>query len=179
MKIYSIVCALIFSFSAMATTVGFEHGSDYTSNTYEGNVTASCASGTRIHYCSAYDLSPSMYTRLVTSQSLNADRFEITATHESGKTKSKKGKFKGTKSKAINLWLRTLLQRPLLAFGVNQITYKITKNGNTVEAGEFEVNVARGERRACRRGYLRMSGDSCNNSSSVCNEYFRRGYCRN
>ena len=146
---------------------------------FEGSVTASCSSGTRTHYCSAYNLNPSMYTRLVADQSLNANKFEVTATHESGKTRKKKGKFKGTKSKSINLWIRTLFQRPLLDFGVNKISYKLLKGKTVVDSGSFEVTVDRGERRSCRRGFIRMSGDDCNNTTSTCNEYFRRGYCRN
>lgn len=178
MKIISIVFALLFSISATATTVGFEHGNSYSHLTFQGSVTASCDTTTRSYNCSAYGLNPSMYTRLVSSQSLNANKFEITAVHESGKTRSKKGKFKGTKSKGINLWLRTLLQRPLLDFGVNQISYKIKKGKTVVESGEFEVTVNRGERRSCRRGYIRLMGDDCT-SGRVCDEYFRRGYCRN
>lgn len=175
MKIISIICALMFSFSVLGA--GLEHGNIYSHVTFEGSVIASCDDGTRTHYCSAYGLNPSMYTRLVSEQSLNANKFEITATHESGKTRSKKGKFKGTKSKAINLWVRTLLQRPLLDFGVNQISYKIKKGSNVVESGEFEVTVNRGERRSCRRGYIRVFGEC--NTSRVCDEYFRRGYCKN
>jgi len=176
MKIISIMVAALFSFSVAGA--GFEHGNSYSHITFEGSVTASCDSSTRSYYCSAYGLTPSMYTKLVTAQSLDANKFVVTATHESGKTRTKKGKFKGTKSKAINLWLRTLLQRPLLDMGVNQISYQILKGKTVVKSGSFEVTVDRGERRACRRGYIRMLGDDCS-SARVCDEYFRRGYCRN
>jgi hypothetical protein len=178
MKIISILTAVFFCASAFATTAGFQHGNDYEATSYDGSVTASCASGTRTHYCSAYGLNPTIYTKLVTAQRVDANKFEVVATHESGKRVSKDGKFKKTESKGINLWIRTLFQKPLLAFGLNKIDYKIMKNKTTVQAGSFEVMVNQGERRSCRRGFIHMSGNSCENSTSACNEYFNRGYCR-
>ena len=175
MKIISIIASMIFSASVIGAT--FEHGNKYSHISFQGSVTASCNSGSRTYNCSSYNLNPSMYTKLVAEQSLNANKFEVTATHESGKTRTKKGKFKGTKSKSINLWIRTLFQKPLLDFGVNKITYKLLNGKTVVDTGSFDVTVDRGERRSCRRGFLRMSGDDCQNNSRVCNAYFRRGYC--
>jgi hypothetical protein len=179
MKLFSILTVLFFCASAFATTAGFKDGNNYEALTYDGSVTASCDTGTRVHYCSAYGLSPAMYTKLVTPQRVDANEYEVVATHESGKKVTKDGKFKRTESKGINLWIRTLFQRPLLAFGLNKIDYKIKKDKNVVQSGSFEVTVNQGERKTCRRGFIRMTGNSCENSSSACNEYFNRGYCRN
>ena len=179
MKLISIIAGLLFCAGAFATTAGFQHGNDYEAISYDGSVTASCDTGSRVHYCSAYGLNPTIYTKLVTAQRVDANRYEVTATHESGKRVTKDGKFKGTESKYINLWIRTLFQKPPLAFGLNKIDYKILKKKNVVQSGSFEVMVNQGERRACRRGFIRMAGNSCENSTSACNEYFNRGYCRN
>ncbi len=179
MKLISIFVAVLFCASAFATTAGFKHGNDYEAVSYDGSVTASCSTGTRTHYCSAYGLNPTIYTKLVTAQRVDANKYEVSATHESGKRVTKDGKFKGTESKGINLWIRTLFQKPLLAFGLNKIDYKIMKKKTVVQSGSFEVMVNQGERKRCRSGYIRMSGNSCENTTSVCNEYFNRGYCRN
>lgn len=177
MKNLFFIFALVFSTTVFSANL--EHGTAYTHTDFTGSVTASCDSGTRVHYCSAYGLSPSMYTRIVSSDDFDAKRFQITSQQESGKVRTKKGKMKGKYSKAINLWVRSVFQRPLLGMGTNQVTITLTNDDDVVSFHTFPVTVTRGERRSCRRGYVRMFGNDCESQARACDEYFRRGYCRN
>lgn len=172
----ALILVLTGGFAFAETT--FEHGTVYQANTYSGNVWVNCSDRpSELRHCAGYDLDPGMYTRLVSGA--NADRFEVEALHADGSTRSKKGKFKASegKSEAINLWIATLFQRPLLEMGENTIRYTLTKKGEVVEQGEFNVRVESGSRQVCPTGTVWSPGNDCGSTSYVCDTYFSR-YCR-
>lgn len=170
----ALILVLTGGFALAETT--FEDGTVYSANTYSGNVWVNCAGQpSELRHCAGYDLEPGMYTRLISGA--DADRFEVEALHADGDTVKKKGKFNADsgKSDRINLWIRTLFQRPLLSMGENTVRYTLTKKGNVVEQGEFTVRVESGARTQCRTGTI-FTGGSCGSQGYVCDEYFAR-YC--
>ncbi len=172
-----IALILILTAGVVQAETTFEAGTVFTSTTVSGQVWVNCQSRpSELRYCAGYDLDPGMYTRLVSGA--DADRFVVEALHEDGKVVKKKGKFNAEsgKSDSINLWIRTLFQRPLLAMGSNLIRYTLTKKGDVVEQGEFNVRVDSGARQVCRTGTVWSPGNDCGSTSYVCDMYFDR-YC--
>tara|TARA_R110000868_G_scaffold159516_20_gene388468 strand:- start:185 stop:718 length:534 start_codon:yes stop_codon:yes gene_type:complete len=172
-----IALILILTGGVVAADTTFEHGTVYSATSLQGNVWVQCA-GQPSEYrsCAGYDLEPGMYTTLVSGA--DADKFQVEALHADGSTTKKKGKFDADsgKSSAINLWIRTLFQRPLLEMGANTVRYTLTKKGQVVEQGEFEVRVDRGARQVCPTGTIYSPGNDCGSTSYVCDMYFNR-YC--
>lgn len=172
-----IALILILTGGIVAADTTFEHGTVYSATSISGNVWVHCGNqASELRHCAGYDLEPGMYTRLVSGA--DADRFTVEALHADGKTTKKKGKFdaEAGKSDSINLWLRTLFQRPLLAMGQNLVRYTLTKKGEVVEQGEFNVSVETGARQACPTGTVWSSGNNCGSTAYVCDMYFNR-YC--
>ena len=89
---------------------------------------------------------------------------------------------KGRSTDTFNLWISTLLQRPLLDYGANAVHYSLTKDGKPVREGSFTANVRRGEARSCRyrRHYTSHNMSDCRaGSTTLCDRYFRdENYCR-
>ncbi|PIP89290.1 MAG: hypothetical protein COW01_07120 [Bdellovibrionales bacterium CG12_big_fil_rev_8_21_14_0_65_38_15] len=172
-----IALILILTGGVVQAETTFEAGTVYSAKTVSGQVWVNCQNRpSELRYCAGYDLEPGMSTRLISGA--DADRFVVEALHENGKSVSKKGKFNASegRSDSINLWIRTLFQKPLLAMGTNLIRYTLTKKGDVVEQGEFNVSVESGARQVCQTGTVWSPGNDCGSQSYVCDMYFDR-YC--
>lgn len=183
MKKFLLALSLIISSNLFAE--GLEHGASFTSNYIQGNIRVTCFAGTTIktanYRCSDSYLNPAMFSKFVTEQSVDADQVVLTYTDSKGKTRTKKSKFSGNKSKSeFNLWIWTLTQRPLLNDGMNVINYQLTKKGKEVTSGSFDVMVSANEDRFCPyASYTSHTENDCVDGSSVCGKYFRDyNYCR-
>lgn len=152
----------------------FEHGTEYSVTNVSGQVHVYCGTQNSFQVCSGYQSEPGSYTRLVSGA--NANRYQITAIHADGSSVSKKGRFNAGRGQSdeINLFVRSVLQRPLLKIGQNLVRYELTKGGDTVEQGEFVVHVAAAPDIVCRTGTIWMNPSSCSSQALVCDEYFAR-----
>lgn len=162
--------------------VGFKSGNEMVSNYIYGNIHAYCPGTSRFHTCRMDYLEPGDRDKFV-HPAIDADKVELIANHQQGSQTKKKSKFdavQGQSKKYINLWLGSLLQRPLLRKGTNRIEYKLTKNGNMVKSGTFTATVQEAPAKRCRdRVYHFHRDNDCQNLSFLCQRYFsEQGYCQ-
>lgn len=131
--------------------------------------------------CRANILMPGEFSKVVYNGAAAADEISLSVTQGSGKRVTKKSRLNnGVSTKNINLWVRTLFQRPLLDFGTNQVEYSVTNNDNLVAAGSFDVYVDSLPDRNCRhRTYSAPFPSDCTSTISICDRYFRdENYCQ-
>lgn len=169
---------------------GLQIGNDLTSHPVVGSIRVTCSDArnheTRYVNCSANYLSPSEFSKFVLDEGerVNADEVTLYYKDHKGRTKSKSSRFdadKGESKKRFNLWIYTLLQRPLLNYyGENEIEYKLEKDGNEVATGSFVVNVEKQETLRCpSASYFSRNMNDCRSPKNMCSRYFRDyNYCQ-
>jgi hypothetical protein len=166
-----------------AKVTGFEIGSVITTNELDGTVMVSCNDprlGTQSGYfdCRAENFSPDLQSRFQTATPVDADRVMLVAKHSNGKSVKKSSGFDGAKglsTSSFNLLISTLLQTPLLDDGNNQVSYLLTKSGNTVASGTFAEAVKSGPAMTCENMTV-FSNDmnDCTNPTYACDLYWNR-----
>jgi hypothetical protein len=185
----SIFFAVLIAFPNLseARETGFDTGNTFQVTRVEGQLMVACHEGMQndmqSYFCQSETLDPAEYARFVTAGPVQADSVKLTATHADGSQRSKSGRFDGAKgisAKAFNLWISTLLQRPLLKGGKNKIDFELSQSGRVVKAGSFEANVVSGNTRRCPPGNISsMSMMDCRSGGAVCDRYFRQyNYCQ-
>ncbi len=132
--------------------------------------------------CRGNILNPGEFTFFEGPEGVDADEVVLTALHEDGSIKEKIESYDSSirRSDDVNLWIRTLFQRPLLEFGQNTIQWDMKSSDQSVSHGTFIVNVVRGQVRQCRhRWYNSNSLSDCRGGGGfVCDHHFRReNYC--
>ncbi|KHD89065.1 MAG: hypothetical protein OM95_05760 [Bdellovibrio sp. ArHS] len=179
---------MVFSFSSYAE-VGFKNGNERTAVLSEGRIFVHCDGGigggptSGSFRCTEEILLTGEYDYFVGPASVPGDEVTLVARHEDGSQRTKTVDYdsaKGRTKKQINLWIATLLQRPLLDPGKNIVSYKLTKNGKITAAGEFIATVKDGGRRTCSRSatYWSNISSDCQNGGSLCQRYFsENNYC--
>lgn len=180
---------LMFALSnAYAAEVELEAGQQFQSVYLSGTVGLWCPNNrlqdSKVSYqlvnCRANVLNPAEFTKARYNGGLEADEISISVTQSTGKRVTKSSRLKnGVSTKQFNLWIRTLFQRPLLDYGINQVEYSVTNDNSLVAAGTFDVEVDTLPDRQCRhRTYSSPFPSDCNNSLSICDRYFRdENYC--
>jgi len=177
------IIGLFLSNFSYANEVGFSSGSEFQVNQLSGDVVIYCNNGQmRLAHCFGDHLSPKSYDYFIGPQLKGATNLQLSSPVMNGKVKtSKYDANNGKSSKEFNLWLRTLLQKPLLEVGLNTITYTLMNDSNEVlKSGEFNVNVTKGESRVCPRGsyYSNIPEDCTFGGYQNCSAYFRQyNYC--
>lgn len=174
-KMAALLISLLMSTSALAANVGFSNGHQFTARNISGSFTLFCPSQTKVVQCRGYELSPANFDYLVFPTSIAADRVELSSVNEDGKVTVKKLKVDsdaGRSKRRVNLWIKTLFQKPLLSLGINKILYQFSYKGNDSLSGSFSVNVASGEPLQCRHDTIVGSQRDCDNAYSLCNRYF-------
>lgn len=187
MKSFLALGLLVVAFTAQAA--GFSAGDQFSSVIIEGSLTVQCAGGTTgpsfgSADCRSEILNPSEYTYFV-GPKIDADSVSLQATRENGSvSKVKTEKYdaaQGKSRKPFNLWISTLLQRPLLDYGTNSVKYTLTKNGQKVEEGTFTVEVTRGSISVCQRTghYSSSTTQDCSFPQNFCSRYFsENNFCQ-
>ena len=181
---------LIVSFfvSTSAFADGFKSGSNFEALDLHGYVTIRCndpmrGSAIRFETCAGYILNPSEYDYFVSSSNVQAKSVRLTAKHEDGSSEARTVAFDQAKQrskKAINLWISSLTQTPLLEMGANTIAVEYLDKDKQVTANsQFTVNVEDGGARACNpRSYFSNNILDCQNASLICPRYFQEeNYC--
>lgn len=168
---------------------GFQTGNEFTAVIIRGRISVSCSEAGRrdsaSFRCSDEVLDPAEFVRFEGPRGVDADKVTLAATWENGKTRKKTKGYDpaaGRSTGRFNLWISTLLQRPLLDYGRNAVRYILKKDGKTVLAGDFVANVRRGKTRTCRyrRHYFSSDLDDCRSATTrMCERYFREeNYCQ-
>jgi hypothetical protein len=182
-KKLSILILLISSTQLYANDqIGFKSGNNLTSQYIYGKIQTFCPSRSRIHTCRMDYLEPGDRDKFI-HPAIDADKVILVAVHQQGSRRQKKGKFdavQGESKKYFNLWLGSLLQRPLLRTGKNIVNYKLHKVNNIVKSGSFVVNVKKPVAKKCDyRTYHSQQDSDCQNPSLLCQRYFsEQAYCQ-
>lgn len=164
----------------------FKSGNHFHSIPIYGQVWITCqnlSSGESktVHYtCSDLRLDPVEFDYFIGPAGVKADQVELSAVQASGKKVEKKANYEdGQSSKRFNLWIQTLLQKPLLDEGKNLVTYKMSLEGQKTAEGTFEALIERGQSKTCPQGNISSSTLSdCDSPYTACQIYFDRyNYC--
>jgi hypothetical protein len=186
---YSIILLSACFFPLVALgAVGFETGNDFLATTIRGQLTVNCHDGMRnslaTYSCTDEVLDPADYERFQGPAGLDANKIVLRALREDGSSQEKSEGYDpktGLSTGHFNLWISTLLQRPLFKEGKNAIHYSFRKGSKPVLEGDLVANVNPGPDRVCHhRGYY-YSGDlnDCVWGQQICARYFRdENYCQ-
>lgn len=174
--------------SAQARNVGFEVGDVLEAVEIDGPLTVQCHEpgvGWETAYFDCYGdlLDPNEYSYFKIEGQVDATRVTLVARHQDGSTRTKSSDFDARKSRSkdrFNLWINTVMQKALLEFGTNQVTYQLEKGSRVVERGTFSVTVKEGRARHCEHDTIFSSRLSdCRSGSFMCDRYFRnQNYCQ-
>lgn len=175
---------------AQATEVadGLSVGNDLQWVPIRGEITVICDGirGQREHgffNCYRPTLDPAEYAYFVTRPGGSASVVHLSSLRADGSRQDKETGFNpstGRSTKSINLWISTLLQRPLLKPGVNRVDFELVRDNGSVERrGQFEVSVTKGQGRTCpHRTYFSSNLSDCRFGDMICDRYFREyNYC--
>ncbi len=127
--------------------------------------------------CYGYVFSPAEYAQFV-GPKVNGNRVELTATREDGSTRTKTSDYDGSlgaSTDTFNLWINTVFQRPLLKLGRNDVAWTVTRDGRTVQSGNFIADVYEKPELRCPMGSITSwDPNGCSNSGSACGDYFQQ-----
>lgn len=173
------VFAIVFIPAAQAAD--FEGQTEFTHFNIEGFYRVSCFDRGRVehvtHRCRGYLLNPFSFAYFQHDVEEEVDRVHLSTINKEGKRITKRSSWNAKENrsqKRINLWVETVFQRPLLEIGDNQVVYNLTRRGQTVDSGEFDVLVHDGGLRTCRdRSASSGNMNLCESYSMACSEYFR------
>jgi hypothetical protein len=178
------ILVLIALFSrAYASPLGFENGNEFTANPITGQVQVTCdgfnGNSSARYTCRDIALDPRAYDFFVGPRDARANQVVLENVDENGSIKSKVLTYEGSfgKSKeAVNLWISTIFQKPILKLGTNKIRYSIYSShqpSQPYSSGIFEAIVRRGVTRICPDGrYISHDTNDCNSQYSICQKYF-------
>jgi len=184
--------AVLFVTGAASAQVGFKNGNHLQAVSIDGDITVQCNgtippnSGIQTAYFHCEDdiLNPVDMDYFRGPAGVKADEVDLTATHEDGSQRSKTAGYDSSKALStsrFNLWISTLLQRPLLDIGKNQIAYLLKSKGKVIAQGAFEAIVSDGGQKTCARSgfYFSNNPQDCTNGFAQCDLYFRENnYCQ-
>ncbi|MBX2995441.1 MAG: hypothetical protein KF681_11485 [Bdellovibrionaceae bacterium] len=168
---------------------GLTGGDRFTATPISGPVMITCqdaVSGiiTRTFTCYQNLLEPGDYDYFVHPFKPKADQVDLQVLHEDGSRKSRMAGYDartGLSTSRFNLWVRSLTQAPLLNLGLNKVSYILSKAGQDIESGSFEVMVDQGPARTCvdTGVYTSPRASDCNSPVAICARYFaERNNCR-
>lgn len=170
---------LICSFAQ--ANASFSRGNELVATSIQGQVQVDCNGFNGIssatYTCRDIVLEPNPYDYFVGPKDPRVDKVDLVALREDGSSRSKLMGYDGLRGKsreAVNLWISTIFQKPLLAYGLNTIRYKVYSENNGVQyEGNFNVTVKRGSARQCRSMQYDSSDiNDCNSQYSICQRYF-------
>ena len=177
--IFSLLLLLISSLAHVKAS-GFKIGNRIDSAKISGNLTVRCVGNgmndIANHFCKALVVEPATHSYFIGPAKIRANRVKIISEWENGKTIKKEKIYnskKGRTKRRVNLFVKSLIQRPLLNIGNNIIKFEMYNNKQRVSQGQFNFKVVEGPSRRCRPRSITTSGhDFCRNAIRACDEYF-------
>ena len=185
-NILTLLCASVAGICVAnaADPVGFSSGTQFKATPIEGQVVVTCegfnGGGAATFTCRDVVLDPVSYDYFVGPRDARAVRYELRNVREDGSVRTKDDNYDGSRGRsgsAINLWISTLFQKPLLAAGKNKISYALygENNREPLSNGEVTINVARSTSRTCPTTHYNSADvNDCNSQYSVCQRYFQQ-----
>jgi hypothetical protein len=183
MKTLIMLGALLLSSLGLAKDIQFNDQDQLNVITMEGYVNVRCNNGqypsSQFFQCYSSNIEGGNYQKLQILTKEDVDWVYL-KNSTTGITKNSRLNSESTETNnAFNLWIRSLTQRALLDYGVNEIEYRLTKNRQDVLSGTYRVNVIKSEQRVCPQGFLYYGGRQCPDRYSICRDYFYRyNYCK-
>lgn len=187
---YVRIFAFLVAFNAVPAdvgAVGLSAGDVFSATPLAGDLTVRCNDGgqqnTAYYACYEEILEPVDTSYFLGPEGESASRAELTANYENGETRTMDLRYNAAtgRSEAVNLWLSSLFQRPLLSYGANRISFSMRNEADAeLSRGEFLAQVNIGARRRCRaRTYWSSSMSDCRSPGFACSRFFRdENYCR-
>jgi hypothetical protein len=180
--------ALIFMVSwaqQVLAQIGFQSGNQFTVHNIYGEIQIRCQTPTEsittTYDCNESTLLPSELDIFIGPRGTMANEVTLyNAQDPRTRRTTAYNAHLGQSASTINLWLRSLLQRPLLSFGVNRIEFELTNGGTLVTKGNFNVSVTRGEAFTCSKtgSFQSNLADDCRNPQRFCSDFFKsQNYC--
>lgn len=174
---------LLFVSSSLALATGFQKGNQFVATPISGQVTIVCENPPEpggisgFFNCRDTILEPSPYDYFEGPKIDGNGQLILKAIHADGSTQEKNLSYDGSRglSGAVNLWIHTIFQVPLLAIDENKIQFSLKDSRDQVVAqGDFSVTVDRGAPRTCQPTEYH-SGDmsDCSSQYSICQKYFQ------
>ena len=178
MKLFTIL--LVGLIASLAWAGGFETGNKFEIQDLEGHIQVRCIDGEVSHYekCTRETMFPAEFVYFL-GDKVSADHVELVATHSDKTTVKKKVRYssqKGRTKERVNLWVRSLFQKPLLKRGQNSITYQWISGGKKTKGGTFTVEVVKNAHpQYCPDMVIQSSHEEdCIYPQRQCDSYFRR-----
>ncbi len=174
MKI-TIVMGILIALPAFASP-GFKNGNNLQILQLSGTVNVQCQAAlginTQTYVCNQDVASPSGVD-VFTAGNVDADQVVLVATHQDGSQDTKTSSYnpKTGESGQIDLLVDSLFDRPLLAIGMNTISYTLNKGSNLVTQGSFVSTVTNGGVKQCPFGTITAQ---CADYSGDCDLYFQQ-----
>lgn len=173
---------------AQTTPAGFSKGSVFSAIPIQGQVRVICngfnGTGTAQYVCRDVVLAPQAYDVFVGPKDARSKKVDLSCTREDGSVRARGSNYDGAKGRSadsFNLWISTIFQKPLLAYGKNKVSYSLKDDKGTVTAtGSFDVTVNKVALRECPLAtYNSTDLNDCASQYSVCQRYFEEyHYCQ-
>lgn len=178
---------MILSIEMFAQADGFKSAKEFTAVPVEGYMRLTCygqgigqAPQTVSLICQDVVLDPVEMDYFVADR-VDADQVNLVSHRSDGKEVKKSSDFQnGSSTKRFNLWISTLTQKPFLRIGLNTIDFELTKNGQSIKRGSFQVPVKSSATKYCPDGfYTSYNENDCMNDAIMCSRYFKDfNYCQ-
>jgi hypothetical protein len=189
MKSWTVLLASMLLFTATSfAAVGFSSGNEFIATSITGEITLTCgpeggSSRTVSFECRDTVLYPTEYDFFNGPAGIVADSVELVVVHDDGSTKAKAVNYDSGRSASkakFNLWVSSLLQTPLLSYGINTTTYKLRLRGIAVNEGNFIANVKTGGLSQCPASQYYSNADpDCDQPYTYCQRYFQdKNFCQ-
>jgi hypothetical protein len=183
---FTLAFIVLINFFAQANTIGFSKGSEFEAINLSGRLTIYCPGANptyRIVDCSEDRLFPNEFDFFIGPKIIGATSVQLSNAAVNRRTqKSKYNASTGQSKSEFNLWMRTLLQSPLLKIGENTVSYVLLNEQKEIlDSGEFQAIVTRGEDRVCPDGNTISNWpEDCESTTYIrCSGYFSEyNYCK-
>lgn len=170
-----------------ANAANFFTGNRFTTTLLTGSVQVQCpgtgANRTVNFQCRLSLLDPVERDFFIGPVGVTANQVMLISKLETGDIRTTSSAYNSISNRSvekINLWITGLLQKPLLAIGLNEVSYKMFNAGQLVNEGKFSVTVIRNSPMSCpHRSYVSEEPYDCESQFSMCERYFSdSNYCQ-
>lgn len=185
--LYAFLFALFLSNITFAQSASFSTGNDLKLYNVFGDIVVTCESNnaheSQNFTCRDNIIEPSPYAYFLGAKGNGADSVQLVSNRNDGSTRTKTLSYNegiGKSTELANLWVSTLLQRPLLKEGLNIVDYTYYKGSQPLNSGRFNVQVSFSGSRNCQKSYYTSKDiNDCRSPYSVCQRYFEQfNWCK-
>lgn len=179
MKYFILMLCFSFSAQVFSQNITLGSGTEYTYIQKSGRVNFVCGTTLSNSYkCFDHSVSPSIRSHIYYKGNKKVSSIELTAHHQQFQTKQTiKRRFIKRKQRSRRKFLTYWPQLGNLALfreGLNVVDYDLKLRKNSVERGQFEVQVTREERQCELANLYEVSPLACQDQTYGCEVYFHK-----